>query len=162
MPFLVIKFDQRDIKWESSIKYWWQDQGGRNYVSFAVSLKMFLIECLENIPQKRTLLVCSWLIRVFNRCYACFLITVTLVSLFLIQCFSSVQSISCVRLFLTPCQASLSITNTQSLLKLMSIKLVMPSSHLFLCGLLLSPSIFPSIRVFSNGSRVFTNSMFMD
>lgn len=59
MSFLVIKFDQRAIKWESSIKYWWQDQGGGNYVSFAASLKMFLIECLENIPQKRTLLVCS-------------------------------------------------------------------------------------------------------
>ena len=49
--------------------------------------------------------------------------------------------------------ASLSITNSQSLLKLMSIKLVMPSNHLILCHpLLLPPSIFPSIRVFSNGS----------
>ena len=51
------------------------------------------------------------------------------------------------------CQASLSLTNTQSLLKLMSIELVMPSSHLILCHpLLLLPSIFPSIRVFSNES----------
>ena len=51
------------------------------------------------------------------------------------------------------CQASLSITNSQSLLKLMSIKLVMPSNHLILCRLfLLLPSIFPSIRVFSNES----------
>ena len=50
-------------------------------------------------------------------------------------------------------QASLSITNSQSLLKLMSIKLVMPSNHLILChALLLPPSIFPSIRVFSNKS----------
>ena len=50
-------------------------------------------------------------------------------------------------------QASLSITNTQSLLKLMSIELVMPSNHLILCRpLLLLPSIFPSIRVFSNES----------
>ena len=49
------------------------------------------------------------------------------------------------------CQASLSITNSQSLLKLMSIELVMPSNHLILCRpLLLLPSIFPSIRVFSN------------
>ena len=69
----------------------------------------------------------------------------------------SVQSLSCVRLFATPwtaaCQASLSITNSQSLLKLMSIKLVMPSNHLFLCHpLLLLPSIFPSIRVFYNES----------
>ena len=67
----------------------------------------------------------------------------------------SVQSLSCVQLFATPWtaarQASLSITNSQSLLKLMSIKSVMPSNHLILCHpLLLLPSIFPSIRVFSN------------
>ena len=70
---------------------------------------------------------------------------------------SSVQSLSHVRLFGTPwtaaCQASLSITYSQSLLKLMSIELVMPSNHLILCHpLLLLPSIFPSIRVFSNES----------
>ena len=69
--------------------------------------------------------------------------------------FSSVQSLSRVRLFVTPWtparQASLSITNYQSLLKLMSIKSVMPSNHLILCCPLLPlPSIFPSIRVFSN------------
>ena len=69
----------------------------------------------------------------------------------------SVQSLSCVRLFVTPWtaahHASLSITNSQSLLKLMSIKLVMPSNPLVLCcPLLLLPSIFPSIRVFSNES----------
>ena len=69
--------------------------------------------------------------------------------------FSSVQSPSHVRLFATPwtaaCQASLSITSSRSLLKLMSIELVMPSNHLFLCcPLLLLPSVFPSIRVFSS------------
>ena len=69
--------------------------------------------------------------------------------------FGSVQSLSHVRPFVTPRtaarQASLSITNSQSLLKFMSIKPVMPSSHLILCcPLLLPPSIFPSIRVFSN------------
>ena len=69
----------------------------------------------------------------------------------------SVQSLSCVRLFATlwtaACQASLSITNSQSLLKLMSIESVMPSNHLILCcPLLLLPSIFPSIGVFSNES----------
>ena len=68
----------------------------------------------------------------------------------------SVQSLSCVQLFVTPwatCQVSLSIANSQSLLKLMSIQSVMPSSHLILCSpLLLLPSIFPSIRVFSNES----------
>ena len=70
---------------------------------------------------------------------------------------SSVQSLSHVQLFLTPwttaCQASLSITNSRSLLKLVSIESVMPSNHLILCyPLLLLPSIFPSIRVFSNES----------
>ena len=69
--------------------------------------------------------------------------------------FSSVQSLRHVRLFATSWtaarQASLSITNSQSLLKLMSIESVMPSNHLILCHpLLLQPSIFPSIRVFSN------------
>ena len=69
--------------------------------------------------------------------------------------FSSSQSLSHVRLFATAwiaaLQASLSITNSQSLLRLMSIELVMPSNHLILCcPLLLLPSIFPSIRVFSN------------
>ena len=71
--------------------------------------------------------------------------------------FSSVQSLSPVRLFVTPWtaahQASLSITNSQSLLKLMSFELVMPSSHLILCHpLLLLPSVFASIRVFFNES----------
>ena len=66
-----------------------------------------------------------------------------------------VQSLSCVRLFVTPWtaarQASLSITNSQSSPRLMSIESVMPSSHLILCRpLLLLPSILPSIRVFSN------------
>ena len=70
---------------------------------------------------------------------------------------SSVQSLSCARLFVTPwtavCQASLSITNSQSLLKLMSIELVMPSNHLILCRPLLLPlSIVSSIRIFSNES----------
>ena len=72
--------------------------------------------------------------------------------------FSSVQSISRVRLFVTPwitaCQASLCITNSWSLLKLTSIELEMPSSHLILCCPLLLPSIFPSIRVFSNESAL--------
>ena len=70
---------------------------------------------------------------------------------------SSVQTLSRVWLFATlwtaACQASLSITNSQSLLKLMSIRLVMPLNHLTLCRpLLLLPSIFPSIRVFSKES----------
>ena len=75
--------------------------------------------------------------------------------------FSSVQWLSCVWLFETPwtsgCQASLSITNSQSLLKLMSITLVIPSNHFILClPLLLPPSIFPSVRIFSM-SRFFAS-----
>ena len=79
---------------------------------------------------------------------------------FLLKHHSSVQlSLSRVRLFATPWiaahQASLSITNSQSLPKLMSIQLVMPSSHLILChSLLLLPPIPPSIRVFSNESTL--------
>ena len=70
---------------------------------------------------------------------------------------SSVQSINCVWLFVTPwtaaCQGSVSIKNSWSLPKLMSIEPLMPYNHLILCHpLLLSPSIFPSIRVFSNES----------
>ena len=73
--------------------------------------------------------------------------------------FSSDQSLSRVRLFETPwiaaCQASLSITNSRSLLKLMSVESVMPSSYLILCcPLLLLPSVFPSIRVFSSESAL--------
>ena len=71
---------------------------------------------------------------------------------------SSVQSLSRLQLFVTPwtaaCQASLSITNSQSMLKLMSIELVMPSNHLILCRPLLLLSISPSISVFSNESAL--------
>ena len=75
----------------------------------------------------------------------------------LVNVFSSVQSLSHVQLFATPwtaaCQASLSISNSRSLLKLMAMESVMPSNHLTLCcPLLLLPSIFPSIRVFPNES----------
>ena len=81
----------------------------------------------------------------------------TMKYLYFVYQFSSVQSLSHVWLFATPWtaahQASLSITNSQSLLKLMSIELVMPSSHLILCcPLHLLPSIFPRISVFSNES----------
>ena len=76
----------------------------------------------------------------------------------LVSQFSSVQSLSHVQLFAIPWtaarQASLSITNSQSLLKPMSIVSVMPSNHLILCRPLILPSIFPSIRVFSNESAL--------
>ena len=82
------------------------------------------------------------------------------VQVFCLLQFSSVQSLSHVRLFATPLtaarQASLSITNSQGLLKLMSIESVMPSSHLILCHPLLVPPIPPSIRVFSSESTLLT------
>ena len=72
--------------------------------------------------------------------------------------FAVIQLLSCVRLFATPwtaaLQASLSFTISQSSLRLMSIESVMPSNHLVLCHPLLLPSIFPSIRVFSNESAL--------
>ena len=73
------------------------------------------------------------------------------------ECISSVQLLSHVQIFATPwseaCQAALSFTKSQSLHKLMSIESVMPSNHLILCHpFLFLPSIFPSIRVFSNES----------
>ena len=89
----------------------------------------------------------------------------TVVSWLLLTCLcipslpDSVQLLSCVRLFATPWtaahQASLSITNSRSLLKLMSVESVMPSNHLILCcPCLLPPSIFPNSRVFSNESAL--------
>ena len=81
---------------------------------------------------------------------------VTILNIYVPNQFSSVQLLSPVQLFATPwtaaCQTSLSITNLQSLPRLMSIESVMPSNHLILCCPLLPPSIFPSIRVFSNES----------
>ena len=79
------------------------------------------------------------------------------ISIYIWRAFSLVQSLSCVQLFVTlwtaVCQSSLSITNSQNLLKLMSMDLVMPSNHLILCCLLLLlPSFFPIIRVFSSES----------
>ena len=85
---------------------------------------------------------------------ASWMLLLSALNLRLVQ-FSSVQLLSPVWLFVTPwtaaCQASLSMTNSRSLAKLMCIESVMPSNHLILCHpLLLLPSIFPSIRVFSN------------
>ena len=66
------------------------------------------------------------------------------------ELFNSVQSLSCVQLFVTPgtvaLQVSLSITNSRNLHKLMSVESVMPSNHLILCRPLLPPSVFPSIK----------------
>ena len=101
--------------------------------------------------------MCTELVMLSNH-YYCFTACFWMSACASIQ-FSSVQLLSLVRLFAIPwiaaCQASLSITNSRSSLKLMSIKSVMPSSHLILCHpLLLLPSIPPSIRVFSNESTL--------
>ena len=89
--------------------------------------------------------------------HLCFVDQIVQSSKFAFRQISSAQLLSPVWLFAIPwtaeCQASLSITNSWSSLKLMSIESVMPSNHLILCrSLLLLPSIFPSIRVFSNES----------
>ena len=101
--------------------------------------------------------MCLWS---YNLSYKSWLDSLRLIIFILIICqggFSSVQSLSRVRLFATPwtapCQASLSISNSRRLLKLVSIESVMPSNHLILSHpVLLPPSIFPSIRVFSKES----------
>ena len=105
---------------------------------------------LDNFPKKlKIYLICN-----LKRIGGTFL-TFLVGSLGYHWAFSSVQSLSHVGLFAAPwtaaCQASLSITNSQSMLKLMSLKLVMPTNHLALCRpLLLLLSVFPSIMVFSN------------
>ena len=96
-------------------------------------------------------------IHMFVCVYVIYVIYIYVIIILYICCISSVQSLSHVQLFATPGttarQASLSITNSQSLLKLMSTESVMPSNHLILCRpLLLPPSIIPSIRVFSHES----------
>ena len=99
-----------------------------------------------------------WLLAQLCEKFLWYLYSKCIKSLLCLQ-FSSVQLLSCIRLFATPWtvahQASLSITNSQSPPKPMSIELVMPSNHLILCRpLLLLSSIFPSIRVFSNESAL--------
>ena len=113
--------------------------GGLNYDS-----EIFMFQPTEPFSMLRKYVALTWK-RGFCWCYC--------------MQFSSVQSLSHVRLFATPwitaCQASLSISNSRSSLKLRSIKQVMQSSHQILCHpLLLLPAIPPSIRVFSNESTL--------
>ena len=106
--------------------------------------------------------VLSWFFAIINEVITAVLMfmpntsIICIIQFFIYQLFSSVQSLSHIRLFGTAaCQASLSITNSQTLPKLLFITLVMPSNHLILCcPFLLLPSIFPSIRVFSNESAL--------
>ena len=118
--------------------YWFGAQISHKHIQYSISLLYFFQA------------VFSWS-DVKSKCYK------TTIDIFYFYQFSSVQSLSHVRLFAIPwiaaCQASLSITNSRSSPKPMSIQSVMPSNHLILCHpLLLLPSIFPSIRVFSNES----------
>ena len=113
---------------------------------------MFLVFCLKNLCQSSVYEDEKDLREEF-----CLIVIEEIISRGVCIYISSVQSLSRVWLFATPWtaahQASLSITNSRSLLKLMSIESVMPSNHLILCyPLLLPPSIFPSVRVFSSES----------
>ena len=125
---------------------------GHNSMSFTISRSLLKFMSTESVMPSNHLILCPLplLTSIFP--------TIRVFSNESPLCISqSVQSLSCVRLFATPWtaahQASLSITNSWSLLKLMSIALVMPFKHLILCPpVLLSPSVFPSIRVFSNES----------
>ena len=123
-----------------------------NRYTKAAYLGMACSSALQFLSLSTFLMVCIYLLRYASVFVGCFKRTY---SLFL--SFSSLQLLSRVWLFVTPWTAayhvSLSITNSQSLLKPMSTEPVMPSNHLILCcPLLLLPSIFPSIRVFSNES----------
>ena len=119
---------------------------------------------LERVLEKGTLLYCRWdceLVQPLWQTIWRFLKTLKIElpydSAIPHMCISSVQSLSHVRLFVTPWteayQASLSITSSRTLHKLMSMESLIPSNHLILCGpLLLLPSIFPRLRVFSKES----------
>ena len=117
-------------------------------LSFTISRSLLKFTSIESVMLSNHLILCHSLLflpSIFPRISS-------------VQ-FNSIQSLSHVWLFATPqtaaCQASLSITNFQRLLKFMSIEPMMPSNHLILCHpLLLPPSIFPGIRVFSNESAL--------
>ena len=113
------------------------------HCSFHLNMSMWVFK--KNLHEKKRKTLDS---------FYCYIFKSTIIFFYYILVSQSVHSLSRVRLFVTPwiaaCQASLSITNSRSLLKLMSIESVMPSSHLILCRpLLLLPPIPPSIRVFS-------------
>ena len=119
-----------------------------------LKIQVLIFQAIQIIDLKRDIIL------YLNFDNICISLTVQLVKILpTVQEFTSVQSLSRVQLFATPwisaCQASLSITNSWSLLKFMSIESVMPSIHLILCRpLLLLPTIPPSIRGFSNESTL--------
>ena len=148
-------------------RYWWNCLSSWIFLeqvlfwSLLISFSFWIV-CVFNLPYFSILLyIFYWILPVFLHYVLVVLLWVIYgyLAYHNLPCkytiFSSVQSFSHVQLFATPWitahQASLSITNSQSLPKLMSIELVMPSNHLILCcPLLLLPSIFCNIRVFSN------------
>ena len=118
-------------------------------MSLPLSLQLFVSPLIQNIDTHIHIL--------YTYAYNFIFFIYMYIYIPLYTCISSVQLLSRVHLFATPQttarQASLSVANSRNLLKLMSITSVMPSNHLFLCRpLLVPPSIFPSIRVFSNES----------
>ena len=125
--------------------------------TYAFNACFFQFTVLQHLPSSAQL--CSSFMGLFSLPqFICGFLTFIAFFQYSVQ-FSSVQSLSRVRLFVTPWiaarQASLSITNSRSSLKLMCIESVMPSSHLILCRpLLLLPPMPPSIRVFSNESTL--------
>ena len=140
-PFFPLRFKNIFLQFLSKGFYWFSSQIFTVFGITFQSLIHFDFICVYGIRE------CSNFI-LLHAVFSAPLIEVT----------QSVQSLIRVWLFATPwtaaCQVSLSITNSRSLLKLMSIESVMPSNHLILCRpLLLPPSIFPSIRAFSNDSR---------
>ena len=150
----------------------WSPRGKRSGVNWEIGVDVYVIPCLRQPTNEdiwNSTVICGDLNgkEIWKWVYICICIHVLIlfcVHQKLIQhwkanTFQSVQSLSCVRLFANPGiaapQASLSITNSQSSLKPMSIESVMPSNHLILCRpLLLLPPSPPNIRVFSNESTL--------
>ena len=128
-----------------------------NFLVFLRAFELFSSE-LGVVYECRKSVVYVYFFSIYSTFLWFILVSLFLPLLYSVQ-YSSVQSLSRVRLFATPqitaCQASLSITNSQSSLRFTSIESVMPSSHLILCRpLLLLPPIPPSIRVFSKESTL--------
>ena len=141
------------IRWP---KYWTFSISPSNEYSGLIPFRIDWFDLLAVSPRDSQESSPTAQLKSINSLVLSFLYGPALISIHSVQ--YSVQSLSCVRLFAIPwtaaCQASLSITNSWSLPKLMSIESVMPSNRLILCYPLLLPSILPSIRVFSNESAV--------
>ena len=142
--------------------YLWELHSPENWGDYKLGVRLLPFICIVY-----TCFFGAWVLDLFEslaRCFHNLLWVKRFSNLLLIHWdqlmvqFSSVQSLSRVRLFATPWtaahQASLSMTNSRSLPKLMSIELLMPFNHILCCPLLLLPSIFPKIRVFSNESAL--------